>query len=235
MNEHINRQYDQDLEAIRSRLLQMGGLVESQIRSAVDSLLDGDRVRIEEVIATDARVNELELAIDEDLGHIIVRRQPAASDLRLILSMSKMVVDLERSGDEASKIARMARELHGAGSGPTKGAPIGTIHHLSDTALAMLRRSLDAFARLDAAAAARVCGEDAALDEEFRAILRQLVTFMMEDPRTLSASLNIVWIAKALERVGDHAKNVAEHVIYVVKGTDVRHIPLAALQKEAMG
>jgi phosphate transport system protein len=235
MSEHINRQYDQDLEAIRSRLMQMGGLVESQIRAAVAGLLDGDRARIEEVIRADAQVNELELAIDDDLGHIIVRRQPAASDLRLILSMSKTVVDLERSGDEAAKIARMARDLQGAGGTPMHGAPVGTLNHLSDTAVGMLRRSLDAFARLDAAAAARVCGEDAALDEEFRAILRQLVTFMMEDPRTISTALNIVWMAKAFERIGDHAKNIAEHVIYIVKGTDVRHIPLAELQKEAMG
>ena len=235
MNEHINRQYDQDLETIRSRLMQMGGLVEAQIRAAVAGALEGDHAKIEEVIAADARVNELELAIDEDLGHIIVRRQPAASDLRLILSMSKTVVDLERSGDEAAKIARMARELHGPNGTAVPGSPLATLHHLSDTAIAMLRRSLDAFARMDAAAAARVCGEDAALDEEFRSILRQLVTYMMEDPRTISTALNIVWMAKAFERIGDHAKNIAEHVIYIVKGTDVRHIPLADLQKEAMG
>ncbi len=234
MTEHINKQYDQDLEAIRSRMMQMGGMVESQIRAAVAGWLDGDANKIDQVIAADAQVNELELAIDDDLGHIIVRRQPAASDLRLILAISKAVVDLERIGDEAAKIARMAREVHGAT--PIVQQPrLATIHHVSDVAIGMLRRSLDAFARLDAAAAARVCGEDAAIDEEFRAILRQLITFMMEDPRTISSSLNMVWVAKAFERIGDHAKNISEQVIYIVKGRDVRHIPLAELEREALG
>jgi phosphate transport system protein len=234
MTEHINKQYDQDLEAIRSRMMQMGGLVESQIRGAVAGWLQGDTAAIDQVIAGDAAVNQLELAIDDDLGHIIVRRQPAASDLRLILAISKTVVDLERIGDEAAKIARMAREVHQAG--PDGLSPrLAAVHHVSDVAIGMLRRALDAFARLDAAAAARVCGEDAAIDEEFRAILRQLITFMMEDPRTISSSLNMVWVAKAFERIGDHAKNIAEQVIYVVRGRDVRHIPLAELEREALG
>jgi phosphate transport system protein len=232
MTEHINKQYDQDLEAIRSRMMQMGGLVESHVRMAIAGYLDADIERAQEVIAGDAKVNELELAIDGDLGQIIVRRQPAASDLRLILAASKIVTDLERIGDEATKIARMAREIHANGSGArVRLVPIG---HLSEVAIGMLRRALDAFARLDAAAAAKVCGEDAAIDEEFRAILRQLITFMMEDPRTISTSLQVVWVAKALERVGDHAKNIAEYVIYIVKGRDVRHIPLAELEREAL-
>jgi phosphate transport system protein len=233
MTDHINKQYDQDLEAIRSRMMQMGGLVEAQIRAAIAGYIDGDRERIEQVIAGDARVNELEIAIDEDLGQIIVRRQPAASDLRLILAVSKIVTDLERIGDEAAKIARMARDIHA--NGPQQGAKLVPMGHLSEVAIGMLRRALDAFARLDAAAAARVIGEDAAIDEEFRAIIRQLITFMMEDPRTITTSLGIVWVAKAYERIGDHAKNIAEYVIYIVKGRDVRHIPLAQLQREAMG
>jgi len=233
MTEHINKQYDQDLEAIRSRMMQMGGLVEAQIRAAISGYLDGDKERIEQVIAGDAKVNELEIAIDNDLGQIIVRRQPAASDLRLILAASKTVTDLERIGDEATKIARMAREIHSIGR--TAGTRLATIGHISDIAIGMLRKSLDAFARLDAASAARVIGEDAAIDEEFRAILRQLITFMMEDPRTISTSLSIVWVAKAFERIGDHAKNIAENVIYIVKGRDVRHIPLAELEREALG
>ncbi len=233
MTEHISKQYDQDLEAIRARMMQMGGLVESQIRAAIDGYLAGDLARIDQVIAADARVNELELAIDNDLGQIIVRRQPAASDLRLILAVSKTVTDLERIGDEAAKIARMAREIH-AGL-PNNTMRLTTLGHVSEIALGMLRRSLDAFARLDAASAARVCREDAAIDEEFRSIIRQLITFMMEDPRTISTSLNIVWVAKAFERIGDHAKNIAEHVIYIVKGRDVRHIPLAELEREALG
>jgi phosphate transport system protein len=232
MTEHISKQYDQDLEAIRSRMMQMGGLVEAQIRMAVDGYLDGNLERIEQVIAADAKVNELEIAIDDDLRHVIVRRQPAASDLRLIMAVSKTVTDLERIGDEAAKIARMAKEIHTAAAKMTR-PRLATMSHVSEISIGMLRKSLDAFARLDAAAAARVIGEDAAIDTEFRAILRQLVTFMMEDPRTISTSLHIVWVAKAFERIGDHAKNIAEQVIYIVKGRDVRHAPLAEVEREA--
>jgi phosphate transport system protein len=233
MTEHISKQYDQDLEAIRSRMMQMGGLVESQIRSAVAGYLDGDTDRIEQVIAADSKVNDLEVAIDDDLRHVIVRRQPAASDLRLIMAVSKTVTDLERIGDEASKIARMAREIQAAGRGAGT-ARLAMIGHVAEISIGMLRKSLDAFARLDAVAAARVIGEDVAIDTEFHAILRQLITFMMEDPRTISTSINIVWVAKACERIGDHAKNIAEQVIYIVKGTDVRHTPLAEVEREAL-
>jgi phosphate transport system protein len=233
MTEHINKQFDQDLEAIRSRMMQMGGLVESHLRSAVAGYLDGDVARAEQVIAGDAKVNELELAIDGDLGQIIVRRQPAASDLRLILAASKIVTDLERIGDEATKVARMAKDM--SSNGTASSARLVPIGHISDIAIGMLRRALDAFARLDAVAAARVCGEDAAIDDEFRAVIRQLITFMMEDPRTITQALQVVWVAKAFERVGDHAKNIAEFVIYIVRGRDVRHIPLADLEREALG
>ncbi len=233
MTEHISKQYDQDLEAIRSRTLQMGGLVEAQIRSAIVGYLDHDTDRIEQVIADDAKVNDLEVAIDDDLRHVIVRRQPAASDLRLIMAVSKTVTDLERIGDEAAKIARMAREIGTAARGTR--ARLAAVNHVSEIAIGMLRKSLDAFARLDAVAAARIIGEDAAIDEEFHSILRQLITFMMEDPRTISTSINIVWVAKAIERIGDHAKNIAEQVIYIVKGRDVRHTPLAEVEREALG
>jgi phosphate transport system protein len=233
MTEHISKQYDQDLEAIRSRMMQMGGLVESQIRTAVDGYLDGNLERIEQVIAADSKVNELEVAIDDDLRHVIVRRQPAASDLRLIMGVSKTVTDLERIGDEAAKIARMAKEIHSVTASRMSRPRLATMSHVSEIAIGMLRKSLDAFARLDAAAAAKVIGEDAAIDTEFRAILRQLVTFMMEDPRTISTSLHIVWVAKAFERIGDHAKNIAEQVIYIVKGRDVRHTSLAEVEREA--
>jgi phosphate transport system protein len=172
------------------------------------------------------------VAIDNELGQIIVRRQPAASDLRLILAASKIVTDLERIGDEATKIARMAKDEAPGGASNHR---IVALRHISEIAIGMLRKSLDAFARLDAAAAARVCGEDSSIDEEFRSIIRQLITFMMEDPRTITASLQVVWVAKAFERIGDHAKNIAEYVIYIVKGRDVRHIPLAELEKEALG
>jgi phosphate transport system protein len=234
MTEHISKQYDQDLEAIRSRTLQMGGLVESQVRSAVAGYLTGDADRTDSAIASDARVNELERALDDELRTVIVRRQPAASDLRLVMAVSKTVTDLERIGDEAAKIARMAREIHAS---PSKMAlaRLAMVNHVCDVSIGMLRRSLDAFARLDAAAAARVIGEDATIDDEFHAIVRQLITFMMEDPRTISASINVIWVAKAIERIGDHAKNIAEQTIYIVKGTDVRHTPLAEVEREALG
>src|SRR6185437_14228482 len=227
MTEHTTRQYDQDLEALRSRMMQMGGLVESQIRDAMEGFLQGDASRIEQVVAADARVNDLELGIDHDLGQVIVRRQPAGSDLRLILAISKTVTDLERVGDEAAKIARMAREIHAAGRAAD--TRLATIRHLSDIAIGMLRKGLDA------ASAARLIREDALIDAEFSAIIRQLITHMMEDPRTISTSLNIVWVAKAFERIGDHAKNIAEQVIYVAKGRDVRHTPLAEVEREALG
>ena len=233
MTEHINKQYDQELEALRSRLMEMGGLVEAHIRTATTGYLEADCASIEAVIAGDAKVNELELAIDDELGQLIVRRQPAARDLRFILAASKVVTDLERIGDEAAKIARMAKDAQGAGSpAALRLAPLG---HMSGVALGILRRALDAFARLDATAAASVCREDAAIDDEFRSILRQLITFMMEDPRTITSALQVVWAAKAFERIGDHARNIAEHVIYIVRGRDVRHIPLAQLEREALG
>jgi len=241
VTEHTNKQYDEDLEAIRTSMLQMGGLVESHIRLAIAGYLDGDIDKAIQVIAADAKVNELEVAIDNDLGHIIVRRQPAASDLRLILAASKIVTDLERIGDEATKIARTAKESSGQPPLPgpvtslAKGPRFAAMSHLSETALGMLRRALDAFARLDAAAAARVIAEDQAIDEEFRGILRQLITFMMEDPRTIGTAMQVMWVAKAFERIGDHAKNIAEYVIYIVKGRDVRHIPLAEKEREALG
>jgi phosphate transport system protein len=221
VTEHASKQYDLDLDSIRSRVLQMGGLVESQIRRALEALASGDRALIDDVIASDHRVNGMEVALDGDCSQVIVRRQPAANDLRMILAITKTVTDLERMGDEAQKIARMARSLHERGSGQL---PNGVdVRHAAEVALSMLRRALDAFARLDVSAAAEVIREDAAIDTEFQSLLRQLITYMMEDPRTISTALEIVWVAKAIERIGDHAKNMAEYVIYIVKGTDIRH------------
>jgi len=222
ISEHASKQYDLDLDSIRSRVLQMGGLVESQIHRALDALGSGDRTLIDEIIAEDHRVNAMEVALDGDCSQVIVRRQPAANDLRMILAITKTVTDLERMGDEAQKIARMARSIHARGS--TQPPPHSVdVRHAAEVALSMLRRALDAFARLDVAAAAEVIRDDAAIDSEFRSVLRQLITFMMEDPRTISTALEIIWIAKAIERIGDHAKNMAEYVIYIVKGTDIRH------------
>lgn len=228
--EHISKAFEADLEGTRTRVLQMGGLVEQQILAAMRAYASGDGALVEQVIDTDKRVNGYEVSIDSACNHIVVRRQPAASDLRLIMGISKIVTDLERIGDEAEKIARMARALHE--HGPKHAQRFPAVRHAADTAVAMLRRSLDAFARLDAGAAAEVLKEDPAIDAEFTAVLRQLITYMMEDPRTISAALDIVWVAKAVERIGDHAKNVAEQVIYIVRGTDVRHTSFADVERE---
>jgi phosphate transport system protein len=221
VSEHASKQYDLDLDSIRSRVLQMGGLVESQIRRALEALASGDRALMDEVIADDHRVNGMEVALDGDCSQVIVRRQPAANDLRMILAITKTVTDLERIGDEAQKIARMARSIHERG--PAQAHQLVDVHHAAEVALAMLRRALDAFARLDVVTAAEVIREDAAIDSEFQSLLRQLITYMMEDPRTITTALEIVWVAKAIERIGDHSKNMAEYVIYIVKGTDIRH------------
>jgi phosphate transport system protein len=221
MTEHASKQYDLDLGSIRSRVLAMGGLVESQIRRALDALAAGDVALADAVVADDHRVNAMEVALDGDCSHLIVRRQPAASDLRMIFAITKTVTDLERIGDEAQKIARMAKNLQERGG--TQAPPVVQVRHAAEAAISMLRRTLDAFARLDVDTARAVIRDDAGIDTEFRSILRQLITYMMEDPRTISTALEIVWIAKAIERIGDHAKNMAEYVIYIVKGTDVRH------------
>jgi phosphate transport system protein len=224
MTEHASKQYDQDLGSIRSRVLAMGGLVESQIRRAVDALATGNVQLSEDVIAADHKVNAMEVQLDHDCSQLIVRRQPAANDLRMIFAITKTVTDLERIGDEAQKIARMAKNIHERGGAQTP--PVVEVRHAAEAAISMLRRTLDAFARLDCDTAAEVIRDDAGIDNEFRSILRQLITHMMEDPRTISTALEIVWIAKAIERIGDHAKNMAEYVIYIVKGTDVRHTKL---------
>jgi phosphate transport system protein len=219
--DHASKQYDLDLGSIRSRVLAMGGLVEAQIRRAIEALASGEAAAADEVIAGDHKVNAMEVEIDGDCSQLIVRRQPAAGDLRMIFAIMKTVTDLERIGDEARKIARMAKNIHERGG--AQAPPLVEVRHAAEVAISMLRRTLDCFARLDADAAAEVIRDDAGVDHEFRAILRQLITYMMEDPRTISTALEIVWIAKAIERIGDHAKNMAEYVIYIVKGTDVRH------------
>jgi len=233
MTEHSSKQYDIDLENVRSRVLEMGGLVESQILAAIDGLTSGDAQALDKVVADDHRVNALEVSIDTECSQLIARRQPAAGDLRMVLAIIKIVTDLERIGDEAAKIARMGRQSYETLRVPI--APVAAVKHVGKIALGMLRKALDALARLDTMAAASIVREDFAIDEEFRAIVRQLITFMMEDPRTISQALDILWIAKAIERIGDHSKNMAEQVIYIVKGTDVRHTSVEELEREALG
>ncbi|HMA89258.1 MAG TPA: phosphate signaling complex protein PhoU [Burkholderiales bacterium] len=231
MAEHTSKQFDAELESVRSRVLHMGGLVEEQIVRAMDALRSGDMAAIDKVIEDDHRVNALEVELDESCSHIIARRQPAAGDLRLLITVIKTITDLERIGDEAEKIARMAKLIHGAGR---QHMPRMDLAHVADRALAMLRQSLDAFARLDIGEAMRVVKQDEAVDDEFRSIMRQLITFMMEDPRTITRSLEILFIAKAIERIGDHSKNMAEYVVYMVKGRDVRHVSIDEVEKEIL-
>ena len=232
--EHTSKQFDADLEDIRSRVLQMGGLVEIQLTAAIEGLSTGGEEIISRVIDTERRVNDFEKDIDDACVHVVARRQPAASDLRLIMAVSKIVTDLERIGDEAEKVARMARSIYGRGA-LTIPRSID-VRQTGKKAAMMLRRVLDAMARLDADEAEKVIAEGTLIDTEFRAIMRQLITYMMEDPRTITTALDIVWIAKSIERVGDHAENIAEQVIYIVNGIDVRHTggpPLVAPEENA--
>jgi phosphate transport system protein len=231
-SEHTLKQFDAELEAVRARVLQMGGLVEEQATRAMQALVEGDPQLAARVVADDHRVNALEVAIDEECSTIIARRQPAAVDLRMLLMVIKTITDLERIGDEASKIARMTQLIyeHDRPFVPRT----GDIRHMADIAVAMLRHSLDAFARLDLAVAARVVRQDERVDDSFKGILRQLITFMMEDPRTISHAIEILFVAKAIERIGDHAKNMSEYVVYMVKGKDVRHTGVEALEREAL-
>ncbi len=229
--EHLSKQFDVDLETLRSHMLQMGGLIESQILAAIEGFYNGDLKALQQVIENDRRVNGYEVSIDTECSHIIARRQPAASDLRMIMGVSKAVTDLERVGDEAKKIAVVSKQIHERGR--LQVPRLGDIRRTGSIVVGMLRKALDAFARLDSVAAAEVIRDDAAIDEAFRGIMRQLITFMMEDPRTITTALEIVWVARALERMGDHSKNMAEQVIYIVKGTDVRHTNFEDVERQA--
>lgn len=220
--DHSSRQYDMDLETIRSKVLLMGGLVESQFNDAITCFRNGDMQQAEQVIKSDENVNRLEVTLDDACSHLIVKRQPAANDLRTVMATLKVITDLERIGDEATKIARIAKSLHERGTA-------GVLNHYESIRVMaagtaeLLHDALDAFARLDEKQAAKIIAQDEAIDHEFRSILRTMITFMMEDPRTISAALDTLWVSKAIERIGDHAKNIAEYVIYVVEGKDIRH------------
>ena len=229
-SEHIYKQFDADMEGVRARVLEMGGLVEEQVGRAVEALISGNVTLAEEVIVNDHKVNAMEVASDEACTHIIALRQPTAGDLRMILTIVKTITDLERIGDEAKKIARMAKLL--SQKERLHLPRYNEIKRASDIALDMLHKSLDAFARLDLATAATVVRQDELVDEEFRAVMRYLITFMMEDPRTISTSLEILFVAKAIERIGDHAKNMSEYVVYMVKGRDVRHVTVEEIERE---
>jgi phosphate transport system protein len=220
--DHTLQKFDVELEQMRSSILQMGGLVESQLMLAMEAFESADVAKADAAIASDRRVNTLQIDLDKMVNALIARRQPTAGDLRMIMGVAKTITDLERIGDEASKIARAAKWLKEKNI-TFRLNRIPDLHQSAESGVRLLHRALDAFARLDGHAAASIIRDDTGIDERFRATLRQLVTYMMEDTRAISAAIDTVWVAKAIERVGDHAKNIAEHVIFIAHGTDVRH------------
>ncbi len=228
-DKHLSTQFDAELSAISTRVLEMGGLVESQVSAAVEALANLNESAATQVIKDEQRVNQIEMEIDRDLSSIIARRQPTARDLRLLIGVSKTIGNLERVGDEAARIARTTHRLISSGA-HGRLFPTNSMTFEANLATASLRKALDAFARLDVNQAMHVIRNDNEIDAEFEGLMRKLVTYMMEDPRTISASIDLVFVAKALERVGDHAKNLAEQVIYIAKGADVRHTPPDGLE-----
>jgi len=229
LTHHISAQFNAELEEVRSHLLAMGGLVEKQVNDAVTALIEADSGLAQQVREIDDQINQMERNIDEECLRILARRQPAASDLRLIISISKSVIDLERIGDEATKIARRAILLCEEGE-----APRGyfEVRHIGDQVRNMVRDALDAFARFDAELALSVAQYDKIIDREYKTALRELATYMMEDPRSISRVLNVMWVLRSLERIGDHARNISEQLIFLLKGADVRHSSYEQVQKK---
>lgn len=226
---HISKQFNVELEDVKNQLLEMGGVIERQIADAMQSLLEGDSGLAAHVLSIEDTIDTMEVNIDEECSLILARRHPAASDLRLVLAIIKTVRDLERVGDESAKIARMAIKLSEEGE---FSQGLVEFRHLADSVTKMVSAALDAFARYDAEAALEVVRDDVAVDKVYSSVMRSLITYMMEDPRSISRVLNMLWALRALERIGDHAKNVAEHVIYLVKGMDVRHEKLADVEDQ---
>jgi phosphate transport system protein len=227
-DKHLSSQFDSELTGVSARVMEMGGLVESQIRTAVYSLAQFSAEAASQVTDMESRVNAMEVEIDKELSSIIARRQPTARDLRLLIAISKTTANLERAGDEADKIARMVKSIIESGS--ARNMPASELRIAADLASGLLRKALDAFARLDVNMAVSILKEDDAIDKEFDGFVRKLITYMMEDPRAISPSLDLLFLAKAVERIGDHAKNIAEFIIYVVKGADVRHTPMETIE-----
>jgi phosphate transport system protein len=229
-DKHLSTQFDAELSAISTRVLEMGGLAESQVAQAIYALSNFSGETASQVLVMEERINAMEIGIDRDLSMIIARRQPTARDLRLLIAVSKSIANLERVGDEAARIARTVQRLINTGVSSRLRLPVADLAFEAELAIALLRKALDAFARLDVEKALEVLKQDDQIDQEFDGLLRKLITYMMEDPRTISSSIDLVFVAKAIERVGDHAKNLAEVIIYIVKGTDVRHNPVATVE-----
>jgi phosphate transport system protein len=229
LSQHISRRFNEDLERVRSQVLNMGGFVEQQLAKAVSALVEGDSTLGETVARDDFEVNRMEVSIDEECSRILATRAPAASDLRLIIAIIKVITDLERMGDECEKIGYIASRL------ATQERPVNKyreIKHLGRVVQSMVHDSLDAFARMDAEAALKVARQDRLVDEEYEAIQRQSITFMMEDPRNIRRALDVMWVVRAIERIGDHAKNICEYVIFMVHGKDIRHVRLEDVEAE---
>ncbi|TDO97492.1 phosphate signaling complex protein PhoU [Marinomonas balearica] len=228
-SDHISQQFNAELETLRQHFLTMGGVVENQVADAIQSMLDSDGALAEDVKDKDATVNQLDGIIDEECTRILAKRQPAATDLRMILSIGKAVGELERIGDEAKKIARLTITLVEEGESPRGYVEINRIGQMVSR---MVHDALDAYARLDVDAAIRVAKQDRNVDMEFKTAMRSLVTYMMEDPRSITRVINVIWVLRSLERIGDHAQHICQHLIYLVKGQDVRHVPVSQLSEE---
>jgi len=229
LSHHILSRFNDDLERVRTNVLQMGGLVEEQLKLAVEALVEGDSRLGEQVAHGDVKVNAMEVAIDDDCSRILATRSPAASDLRLIVAVIKTITDLERIGDEAEKIGYIGSRLAAVERPADR---YRELKHLGRIVGDMVHEALDAFARMDAEAAVTVAKKDRLVDEEYEAIQRQCITFMMEDPRTIRRALDVLWVARALERIGDHAKNVCEYVVYMAYGKDIRHLSLDEVENQ---
>ncbi|TDO06038.1 MULTISPECIES: phosphate signaling complex protein PhoU [Halomonas] len=230
-SQHISRQFNQELEELKTHLMAMGGLVEKQVQDAVAALLESDSELGRRVVDNDRAVNDMQIKIDEESTQVLARRQPTASDLRLVLAVIRAASDLERIGDEASKIARNAIELIDANNG-NRG--FVEVRMISEHVRRMVRDALTSFARLDTELAIKLVHEDEEVDNEYRTAMRSLMTFMMEDARSISPILSLMWILRALERIGDHANNLAEYVVYLVKGLDIRHTSPDDLDEQAI-
>ena len=231
-DKHLSSQFDAELNTVSAKVMELGGLVESEIGQAIYALSQFSLEAVEQVAELEQRVNAMEVEIDHELSSIIARRQPTARDLRLLVAFSKATNNLERMGDEANRMARMVKSI--IESGASRLLPTSDLRVAADLASGLLRKALDALARLDTHAAVAILKEDDLIDREFDGFVRKLITYMVEDPRTISASLDLLFLAKAIERIGDHSKNIAELIIYLVKGKDIRHSSLNDIESSLL-